>query len=108
MATNPFDRTAALETLSASDLLKEGDAVLLRNIRPLLSDLIGELRALPQDATQERRLQTFEQALRRINRYEDQIETVEREAILEAIYRIGAAVGLDPDSQFAERWRGDW
>jgi hypothetical protein len=101
-------RAAALEALSASDLLKEGNAVLLREIRPLLADLIAELRALPQDATRERKLQAFERALRRINRYEDQIETVERESILEAIYQIGAAVGLEAESQFAERWRGDW
>jgi hypothetical protein len=42
-----------------------------------------------------------------VNRYGDDIQTVDREALLAAIHDIGALTGLDRESRFAERWRGD-
>ena len=54
----------------------------------------------------EARLQRFEGAVNAINEYETDIGTVERETILCAVYEIGAIVGLDPSTEFAEQWRG--
>ena len=43
-----------------------------------------------------------------INDFEQGIETVERESIFENIYALGEIMGLDPATEYAEEWRGDW
>ena len=88
--------------------LIEGDPDLLEKIRPAFINLIDQLRNLDASATDGERFAAFEDAFEIINRYEDEIETVERESILEAIYDIGEIVGLDRQTEFAEEWRGDW
>ena len=86
----------------------DGDPALLDKLRPIFVALADQLEELKADATLEQRLSAFERAIEAINIYADEIETVEREAILECIYDMGEIVGIDRDSQFAEEWRGDW
>ena len=100
--------SAELTTFAASDYLVEGNRALLQQVKPAFATLLQRLHALPDSATQAERLAPFEQALVAINAFENDIETVERETILGAIYQIGSIVGLSPQSQFAEAWRGDW
>ena len=97
-----------LKAYEQKDYLSEGHPSLLCEIRPFLSELIAHLISAPEESSKEEVLKHFEICLKNINQYENEIETVEREAILGAIYEIGAIVGLDPESQFAEQWRGDW
>lgn len=99
---------AALDAYEHTDYLSEGYPEVLDEARPAFKQLFQRLRALPDDAPMAERLKPFEEALRAINEVEEDIETVERETILGAIYEIGSLVGLDPESQFAEAWRGDW
>lgn len=42
-----------------------------------------------------------------INAFEDSIEIVERESILEFLYALEDAVGLPSDVDYLETWRGD-
>jgi hypothetical protein len=86
----------------------EGHAPLRRKLRVLFAELEAELESLPKQCTETQKLVPFQRCLEAVNRFADEIQTVERESILEAIYRLGETVGLNPDSQFAERWRGDW
>ena len=97
-----------LTDYESTDYLVEGHPSVLEQVRPIVSELLEKLKALPDGSSEQQRLQAFEDALKKINAFENDIETVERETILGAIYHIGSIVGLDPDSQFADRWRGDW
>ena len=63
---------------------------------------------LPEKASKPKILECFKKCILSINDFEDEIETVERESILEILYTLGEIVGLDPESEFAEAWRGDW
>lgn len=99
---------SALDAFAQTDFLNEGDPSVLDQVRPAFASLLQRLRALPDGATQAERLAPFAEALASINAVENDIETVEREAILGAIYDIGGIVGLAPESEFAEQWRGDW
>jgi hypothetical protein len=97
-----------LRKYSKTDFLTEGDPDLLKKLYPAFERLIDSLEKLGTNATVEQRRAAFAEAFAYINRYEDEIETVEREAILEAIYEIGEIVGFDRETEFAEEWRGDW
>ena len=90
------------------DFLNEGHSDLLNEIRPVLIHLVERLEELGPCATENQRLATFAAAFELINRHEDEIETVERESILKAVYDIGEIVGLDREAELAEQWRGDW
>ncbi|MEW6760550.1 MAG: hypothetical protein AB1437_06975 [Pseudomonadota bacterium] len=74
----------------------------------MLVDLVERLEELGPGATENQRLAAFAAAFELINLHEDEIETVERESILKAVYDIGEIVGLDRETEFAEQWRGDW
>jgi hypothetical protein len=50
----------------------------------------------------------FETALLQIKQFEDEIETVERESLMEVLYQLGERIGLSRDTEFLEQWRGDW
>jgi hypothetical protein len=63
---------------------------------------------LPEECEEKELSVLFHDALMAINEMADEIETEERETILGAIYAIGQIVGLDPSTQYAEAWRGDW
>jgi len=92
----------------SGDFLNEGDPELLKKIRPAFENLATRLNEQGPDATEEQRLLEFSKAFDYINQYEDEIETIERETVLEAIYYIGEIVGLRRETEFAEEWRGDW
>lgn len=97
-----------LENYLNGNFLAEGDPELLEKLRPAFVTLINRLKDLGPNAAEEDRLEAFAKAFDLINRHEGEIETVERETILEAIYHIGEIVGLSRETQFAEEWRGDW
>jgi len=86
----------------------EGDDLLLAKIRPIIMRLAEKLEKLGPNSAKDVRLSAFAEAFSEINLHADEIETVERESILETIYDIGEIVGFDRDSGFAEEWRGDW
>lgn len=100
--------TSTLLEYLNTDFLDEGYPELLEKIRPALVGLVNNLDQLGEDASDEQRRAAFAEAFEQINQYEDEIETVERETILDAIYDIGELVGFDRESGFAEEWRGDW
>jgi hypothetical protein len=91
-----------------TDYLTEGHAAVLNKVKPIFSELITGLVSLPEGASVESRLDLFRKFIEEVNELENEIETVEREAILHSVYQIGSIVGLDPDTGFAEEWRGDW
>lgn len=99
---------AALDTFEQTNYLNEGYPEVLDSVRPAFAQLLQDLRALPDTASETKRLQAFAKAFDAINAFEDDIETVERETILDTIYRIGIIVGLSAESEFAEEYRGDW
>lgn len=101
-------KNSELTTFETTGYLSEGDPIILKKIRPFFSDMIFKLISLPEDATEAQKLKIFEECIKRINRFENSIETVERETILSVLYEIGSIVGLDHSSNFAEHWRGDW
>jgi hypothetical protein len=70
--------------------------------------LTERLRALGRRAAKRERLAAFAEAFDFINGFEDDIGTIEREAILEELYSIGTAFGLDRATAYCEQWRGDW
>ena len=90
------------------NFLDEGDSDTLEAVRPAFINLIEDLRQLPETASEVEKLVPFAKAINSVNQFEEGIETVERETILKAIYAIGEIVGLAPQTEFAEEWRGDW
>lgn len=55
-----------------------------------------------------KRLAALTEAYDFINRFAGDIGTIERGAIIEELYSIGTASGLDRPSAYCARWRGDW
>lgn len=88
--------------------LLEGDEELLAKIYPVVSALYVEVLKLQGADAAERALPLFEKAVLHINQFEDEIETVERESLMEVLYQLGERVGLSRDTEFLEQWRGDW
>lgn len=86
----------------------EGSEELLSLVRPVMSELVSSLISLPRSSSGKGALPMFKNCIVKLNDFEEDIETVERESLLEAIYRLGELVGLPRDSEFAEEWRGDW
>jgi hypothetical protein len=101
-------KDAELRAYEKTHYLNEGHAFLLQKIRPFFSKMIEELILLPEGSSADQIMKPFEKCLNKLNQYENEIETVERETLLGAIYEISAIVGLDPVSGFSEEWRGDW
>lgn len=89
------------------DLL-DGDEEFLDKVRPVMFELVRNLEALPCSSFGKGALPMFKRCIVRLNSFEEDIETVERESLLDVIYRLGELVGLTRDSEFAEAWRGDW
>lgn len=86
----------------------DGEENLIDNVTPIIEKLVKHLLALPEKASKPTILNLFKKCILSINNFHDEIETVERESILEIIYTLGEIVGVDPASEFAEEWRGDW
>jgi hypothetical protein len=98
----------SLDDILHSNFLPEGDPALLAKVRPAFVRLIQRLMEQGPLASEAELLPAFAEAFDHINQFEDEIETFERETILEAMYDIGAAVGLDRSTEYCELWRGDW
>jgi hypothetical protein len=101
-------KNTELQAFSKTRFLQDGHENLLKELRPAFDNLITEFCALPENAGEQQCLKAIEHCFVSINRHENEIETVERETILDAIYPIGAIVGLDESTDYAEQWRGDW
>jgi hypothetical protein len=99
---------AELSEYPLHENLLRGQSALLLDLEPVFIKLRTSLLALCHDSNMPDILLPFEVAIEEINKFSDEIETVEREAILEIIYDVGELAGLDSASQFAEEWRGDW
>ncbi|MHA6578555.1 hypothetical protein [Pseudomonas yamanorum] len=101
-------RKEELEDYQKYRLTLDGEESLIDKISPILKKLIQCLLDLPVNESKSNILNCFKKCMLSINDFEDEIETVERESILEAFYDLGKIVGLDAASEFAEAWRGDW
>lgn len=104
---SPAATTSEPELKTGLELL-EGDEEVLANIYPVVSALYDEVLKLQGRDAADRALPLFENAMLQINQFEDQIETVERESLMEVLYQLGEIVGLSRDTEFLEQWRGDW
>jgi len=99
---------SALDEYLRTSYPVDGDSELLNKLHPIFKKLVKQLDDLGEDASLECRLVPFAEAIEVINIYGDEIETVEREALLKCVYDIGEIVGIDRASNFAEAWPGDW
>lgn len=97
-----------IAAFATNDFFQEGNRELLDKVRPAFERLVSRLVQLGPYAAEAEKYTAFQEAFNHINKFEDEIETVERETILETMYAIGARVGLRRDTEFCERWRGDW
>ncbi len=88
--------------------LTQEPSSVLADLRPIFRDLLDELQAMDASASRAQVLNAFRTAILRVNDHANDIETIEREAILGIVYEIGVLAGLPADGQFAEEWRGDW
>jgi hypothetical protein len=108
----PPDRSATkaadLSTYGSTDYLRAVHPPLRRKLQPHVDELIAQLDGLPAGSPDAEVLRLLETCMESVNDHADEIQTVDREALLAAFYDIGALVGLDPESRFLERWRGDW
>lgn len=108
-----FRKESTVTLISEPDVktglqLLEGDEEVLAKIYPVVSALYVEVLELQGPDAPERALPLFEKAVLHINQFEDEIETVERESLMEVLYQLGEKVGLSRDTEFLEEWRGDW
>ncbi|MCD5987938.1 hypothetical protein KDX30_08490 [Pseudomonas sp. CDFA 553] len=106
-------KKSAEALISAPDVktglqLLEGYEELLAKIYPVVSALYAEVLKLQGADAADRALPLFKNAVLHINQFEDEIETVERESLMEVLYQLGERVGLSRDTEFLEQWRGDW
>jgi hypothetical protein len=78
-----------------------------------LEQLREGLAALPEGASKKKILSLFEKCVVALNELDESevlesgIDTVEREALCEALYRLGDVVGLDASTEYVDEWR-DW
>ncbi|TDV58069.1 hypothetical protein EC919_101115 [Pseudomonas graminis] len=86
----------------------EGDERFLEKVKPVFQELIKNLSGLPVPSAGVSVLPLLKSCILKINDLEEEIETVERDSLLDVIYRLGELVGLPRESEFAEEWRGDW
>lgn len=107
-AATGYGSLAACRAWLAGTFARDQGPAVLRKIRPALVDLTMTLERQGAAAPPAARLAAFAAAFGAINRHADDIGTIERELILDAVYGIGDLVGLDRATGYAEAWRGDW
>ena len=97
-----------LEHYQTHGFTLDGEESLINNVKPMFRALVLHLLDLPENASKQTILNFFKNCMLSINDFENEIETIERESILEVFYTLGEIVGLDPASEYGEEWRGDW
>ncbi|MFK3909942.1 hypothetical protein ACI2KD_18035 [Pseudomonas monteilii] len=102
------DKNTILNTFLTRIEHLEGDDECLEPIKPTLTALSNDVLSHTYTPDNAFLLSRFEHCMQEINAFEDSIETVERESILEFLYALGDAVGLPSDDDYLEAWRGDW
>jgi hypothetical protein len=98
----------ALLAYPLDERLEHGQSAVLKDLRSIFRDLLIQIASTPDTASREDVLLAFRAAILRVNAFANDIETVERETILEIVYEVGEIAGLPTTSRFAEEWRGDW
>lgn len=101
-------RRANADVLNQQLGFLEGEEEFLEKVKPVFQELIKNLSDIHAPSAGLSVLPLFKHCLFKINDLEDEIETVERDSVLDVIYRLGELVGLPRESEFAEEWRGDW
>lgn len=86
----------------------EGDEEYLSELRPIINELVVGLIGVPRSQYGRSVLPLFRRCVLSINALGLSIETVERDSLLDVLYRLGEIVGLSRKSLYLEEWRGDW
>jgi hypothetical protein len=86
----------------------EGDEGVLVELMPILNGLVVDLISLPRSQYGRSMLPLFKQCILCVNALAVSIETIERESLLDVLYRLGELVSIPRDSYYLEAWRGDW
>lgn len=86
----------------------EGDEGVLAELMPILNGLVVELVSLSRSQYGRPMLPLFKQCVFSVNALAVSIETIERESLLDVLYRLGELVSIPRDSYYLEAWRGDW
>jgi hypothetical protein len=98
----------ALRAYPLDRRLENGQSAVLMDLAPIFRELLTQLALMRDPVSEKALLSIFQAAILRVNAFANEIETVEREAILEIVYEVGEIAGLQAASRFAEEWRGDW
>jgi len=86
----------------------EGDEEVLAELMPILSALVVDLISLPRSQRGRSLLPLFKRCVLSVNALAVSIETIERESLLDVLYRLGELVSIPRGSYYLEAWRGDW
>ncbi|HTC92985.1 MAG TPA: hypothetical protein VK699_05985 [Terriglobales bacterium] len=94
-----------LSTFRLSKYLHEVDDQVLQWARPIFDLLINTLIAMPESSSENEKLRCFEVCVNALNEFELDIDTIRREDFCDALYEIGKIVGLDPKTDYVDKWR---
>lgn len=86
----------------------QGDEGVLAELMPILNNLVVDLLAVSRLQCGRPMLPLFKQCIFSVNALGISIETIERESLLDVLYRLGELVSIPRDSYYLEAWRGDW
>lgn len=86
----------------------DGDDSCLVGLMPILNELVVDLIKSPRSQYGLALLPLFRKCLVSINAQGLSIETIERDSLLDVLYRLGELVEIPRDSFYLEAWRGDW
>lgn len=88
--------------------LLEGDANCLIDLLPILNRLVADLIEAPRSQYGLAMLPLFKRCMLGVNAQGLSIETIERDSLLDVLYRLGELVEIPRESFYLEAWRGDW
>lgn len=86
----------------------EGDANCLSDVLPILNRLVVDLIEAPRCQYGLAMLPLFKRCMLDVNAHGLSIETIERDSLLDVLYRLGELVEIQRESFYLEAWRGDW
>lgn len=86
----------------------DGDDNFLVDLMPILNELVVDLIKSPRSQYGLALLPLFRKCVVGVNAQGVSIETVERDSLLDVLYRLGELVDIPRESFYLESWRGDW
>lgn len=86
----------------------EGDENCLTDLLPILNRLVVDLIEAPRSQYGLTMLPLFKKYMIDINMQGLSIETIERDSLLDVLYRLGELVEIPRESFYLEAWREDW